>query len=295
MTDGGVELIVHTPAKSGPDVMAQALIAALQESEADSRTWEIVYRSGGNGEKAMRALLDGAGRDDLLSTCTPSFLQTPILKSLPFSFRDLTPVARLVSDRYLVVVDRSSPLTNADGFVRDLRTRATRTGGYMRGSINQLVGMSLAEQLGQPVDFVVTQSAADLVPALKDGRLDWAIGTPVEVSAEVASGDVPPLAVLAPTPLPRFPDVPPLASAGVDLDIALWRGLMGPPELSALNLQQWDSLLAKAVSTQAWQRYLSEAAQTGALLDGAGFRTLLERENAWYQSQLTRAGLVPIS
>jgi putative tricarboxylic transport membrane protein len=291
----GVELIVHTPPKSGPDVMAQALIAALRESGADSRSWEIVYRSGGNGEEAMRALLEGAGRDDLLSTCTPSFLQTPILKGLPFSFRDLTPVARLVSDRYLVVVDQSSPLTSAERFVQELRTRATRTGGYMRGSINQLVGMSLADQLGQPVEFVVTQSAADLVPALKDGRLDWAIGTPVEVSAEVASGDVRPLAVLAPTPLSRFAEVPPLATAGVDLDITLWRGLMGPPALSAITQQQVDTLLAIAVSTESWQRYLSEAAQTGALLDCVGFRTLLERENEWYQAQLTRAGLVPVS
>lgn len=295
MNSERVELIVHTPPKSGPDVLAQALIAAVLESGADKRSWEIVYRSGGNGEEAMRALLDGAGRDDLLSTCTPSFLQTPILKGLEFSFHDLCPVARMVADRYLVVVGRDSPLMNAEAFVRYLRSAPSRTGGYMVGSINQLVGMALAEQLGQPVEFVVTQSASDLVPAVHDGRLDWAIGTPVEVSADLANGSLRALAVLAPAPLARFPDVPPLATTGVDVDVELWRGLMGPAGLSAAAQRAWETLLERAVQAPAWQGYLTNAAQTGALLRGSAFSALLERENAWYQAQLAHAGLVPVT
>src|SRR5215208_1543049 len=85
--DGPVQLIVHTPPGSGPDVMAQALVEGLVASGADQGNWEIVHRAGGNGEEAMRTLLEQPGSAKMIATCTPSFLQTPLLKGLPCSFR----------------------------------------------------------------------------------------------------------------------------------------------------------------------------------------------------------------
>jgi putative tricarboxylic transport membrane protein len=193
------------------------------------------------------------------------------------------------------VVDGASAIASAEAFVEALRATATRTGGYIPGSINQLVGMALGEQLGQRVEFVATASAVDLVPALRDGRLDWAIGTPVEVNAELKRGEIRALAVLAPTSLARFPEVPPLASTGVSVDIVPWRGLMGPPNLSTATQAAWNQLLGSIVSTTIWQRHLTDAPQTGALLSGMDFGALLEREDAWYQDQLGRAGLVPVA
>jgi putative tricarboxylic transport membrane protein len=293
--DGPVQLIVHTPPGSGPDVMAQALVNGLVAAGTNRSNWEIVHRSGGNGEEAMRALLEQPGFTRVISTCTPSFLQTPLLKGLPFSFRDLTPLARLVSDRYLLVAKTGGPFPSAEAFGAGVSGRATRTGGYMAGGINHLVALAVEAQRQAAVEFDTLSSAADLVPALREERIDWGVGTPGEVLGGIEDGSLTALAVLAPEPLPRFPDVPPVATAGIDVDITLWRGIMGPPNLSQEQQRHWEETLHAATRAPAWQAYLERGALTDAFLGPAAFRELLEREDGWYREQLGRAGMLPAS
>jgi putative tricarboxylic transport membrane protein len=293
--NGPVQLIVHTPPGSGPDIMAQALVEGLVAAGADQGNWEIVHRAGGNGEEAMRTLVEQPGSSTLISTCTPSFLQTPLLKGLPFSFRNLTPLARLVSDRYLLVAKAGGPFPTAEAFGAGVSDRATRTGGYMAGGINHLVALAVEAQRNAAVEFVTLSSAADLVPALREERIDWGVGTPGEVLGGLEDGSLTALAVLAPEPLPRFPDVPPLTMAGVDVDITLWRGIMGPPDLTQEQQRYWDETLHAGIRTPAWKTYLERGVLADAFLGAAAFRELLEREDDWYREQLGRAGMLPAS
>lgn len=284
------DLIVHTPPGTPPEAMARALAAALAETGA-GRAWQVVHRAGGHGEEAMRALIDGRGRADLLATCTPSFLQTPLMESLPFTYRDLTPLARLVSDRYLLVVRPDSDLEAAT-FGAKTKGERTRSGGYMTGSINQLVGVAIEEAYGASVEYILVKSAAELVPALRDGRLDWIIATTGEVRGAVEEGSLRAIAVVAKERLKTFPDVPALSELGVEVDVSLWRGVMGPPGLATEATSEWDRALRAAIASSAWSDYEGKSGVTTDYLGGPDFARLLEREEAWYAAQLRRAELL---
>ena len=286
-----VRLIVHGHAGTGPQVMADALLLAVQSSDEQVR-WETVSMPGDRGAAAMRALIDEPGRPDLLSTCTPSFLQTPLLDRLPYSYRDLTPIARLVRDWYLVLVPENSRLKSASDFVSLVRSRRSRTGGHFAGSINHLLGLDIGHSLNSDVKFVPLESTHEFISALAGQTIDWGVSAPVEVADGLASGELRPLAVTCHQRLPEFPDTPTLKEVGVPVEFELWRGVMGPPEIDPATQERWWRRLQGAVRAPPWLDYLNTHAQADGLMEGRKFEKFLVDQNDWFAKGLASAGLI---
>src|SRR5262249_26238344 len=158
MAAGPVDLIVHGPPGSAPPVLAAALVAAHEEANGGEPPWRLVPRGEDPGVDAMAALAARFADLNVLSTCTPVFLQAPLLRGLTLTHRHLTPLARLAADRSLLVARADSPLRSATDFLADIARRPTRTGGYFEGGINHLLALAIAEAAGADVAFIVVRS-----------------------------------------------------------------------------------------------------------------------------------------
>lgn len=273
--------------------MAEAFLAGLAECDADPRPFRLVPRGDDPGVDAMAYLAGRPADPDVLSTCTPVFLQAPLLRGLRLTHRQLTPIARLVTDRFFLVARADSPWTDARTFVTGLPDRTTRTGGYFRGGINHLLGLAIADRTGADVEFIVTSSEPAVWTALIEGRIDWGCGVAAEVLPHVEAGTLRVLAALDDRRLDPFPDVPTLAEAGAPVTFALWRGLMGPPGLAADVQARWHAVADAVRRTAAWQGYLARNGQKDGFLPGAPFGAFLDTEWAWYETHLGLAGLLP--
>ena len=288
-----VDLIVHGPPGSAPPVLAAAFAAAVAETGLDPRPWRLVSRGDDPGVDAMASLAARPGDPAVLSTCTPVFLQAPLLRGMALTHRQLTPLARLVADRYLVVARADVDWHTPAAFIAELRRRPTRTGGYFRGGINHLLALAIAEATGAEIAFDVLASEPAVWAALAAGALDWGCGVAAEVLPHIDSGALRPIAALDDRRLPRFPDVPTLAEAGAPVTFRLWRGLIGPAGLTQAQQAAWQALIVAARQTAAWRDYLATNGQTDDLLLGTEFSEFLETEWRWYERQLGRAGLLP--
>ena len=288
-----VRLVVHGPPGSAPPVLAEAFRAAVLETGLDSRPWELVSRGLDPGIDAMALLAEHPGGPDILSTCTPVFLQAPLLRGLAFTHRDLTPIARLVADRYLIVARSDTPWTSPAAFLDGLRQRTTRTGGYFKGGINHLLALAIADAAGASVDFRVVANEPEVWGEIREGSLDWGSGVAAEVLPHIEAGHLRAVAALDDQRLPGFEDVPALAEAGAPVTFRLWRGLMGPAQLGEADQRRWHELADAARQTKAWRLYLARNSQSDDFLPGPAFRDFLDREWEWYERNLGRAGLLP--
>lgn len=284
-------LLVHAGAGSAPWTMAEALAQAVAESGADQRRWQLIEAGPRPGIDAMEALAAAAGRDDTLATCTPVFVQAPLLGKTAVTHRALTPLMRLVADRYLVIGAAAGP-GDAAAWLAALRAGGTRTGGYFAGGINHLLGLAIAAAAGAEASFVTVANEADLMPALLDGRLDWGVATPVELRARDPAARLLRLAVVAPAPLAAQSHLPTLQSLGLDVDFQLWRGVCAPAGLSGDAVRRWQAILDAATAMPAWQGYLRDNAQTPAPLAADSFAVFLDREHDWYAAQMRAAGVL---
>jgi putative tricarboxylic transport membrane protein len=287
-----LDLIVHGPPGSAPPVLAASLVEALAEAGAE-REIRLVPRGDDPGVDAMHLLAQRPGEAGVVSTCTPVFLQAPLLRGMALTHRALTPVARLVSDHFFLVVRAESAWQDARAFLAAMAARPTRTGGYFKGGINHLLALSIASHVGAQVDFVVTQSEPAVWQALIDGTIDWACGVAAELAPHLQNKSVRLLAALHAERRAVFPDVPTLMEYGVPVTFTMWRGLMGPPALGAEDLAAWHETLQRATRTRAWQNYLEQNGQTGSYLPAAAFAEFLETEWDWYERHFALAGLLP--
>jgi putative tricarboxylic transport membrane protein len=285
-----VQFLIHTPPGSGPQAMLESFFTAAEECGESMQGWSSVFCNGSHGLEAMQALADKHGDSGVVSTCTPSFLQAPLLEGLPISYAQLTPLACLMLDPYLLLVAAESDTATAESFLDRLNAKPTVTGGYMVGGINHMVALQVASRKACEVRFEKLESAADLIPALCAGRLDWAVGTPVEIRAAIESVSVRPLAVLASVRLAEFPEVPTLAEVGIDIRAQVWRGLMGPGGLPDEIVSAWDKLCANVVASPAWAGFIGS--KPIPYLDSRSFRTFLDEEEESLETELGRAGLL---
>ena len=287
-----VDLVVHGPPGSAPPVLAEALLAGLRESGADPRPYRLLPRGDDPGIDAMHLLAGRFGDATVLSTCTPVFLQAPLLRGMSLTHRALTPLARLVADHFFLAVRRDSSCADAPAFLADLARRRTKTGGYFLGGINHLLTLSIAEGAGADIEFVVTRSEPAVWDALIAGEVDWACGVGAELRPHLDAGSIRVIAALDLERMQPFPDVPTLAECGVTVSFTMWRGLIGPAGLSASQQAEWHARIEGATQTQAWQDYLVRYGQRAAYLPGSAFGEFLETEWDWYERHLRQAGLL---
>ncbi len=288
-----VDFVIHGPPGSAPPVLAEAILKGIAETVADDRAWVTVPKGEDPGVDAMKLLVSRAADPNCLSTCTPVFIQAPLLRGMALTHRQLTPIARVVSDSFFLVVRADSPWTTPAAFIGGIGQRTTRTGGYFKGGINHLLGLSIADGAKADVEFIVVPSEPAVWTAMMEGRIDWGCGVAAEILPHVEAGTLRVVAVLNAERSAAFPDVPTLGEAGVPVTFQLWRGLMGPPDLSEDVQAHWHAIIERLRGSDAWKQYLARNGQTDAFLPGRRFSEFLEAEWAWYEKHLGMAGLLP--
>ncbi|PZQ47587.1 MAG: hypothetical protein DI556_17235 [Rhodovulum sulfidophilum] len=288
-----VDFIIHGPPGSAPPVLAEAFAAGVAETGADTRAWRFVPKGDDPGVDSMRLMATLPGAAHVVSTCTPVFIQAPLLRGMALTHRDLTPIARLVADRFFLVCRADAPWETAADFLRDIPTRATRTGGYFLGGINHLLTLAIAQGAAADVEFVVVPSEPAVWTGLIERTLDWGCGVAAEILPHVEAGTLRVLAALDETRLPAFPEVPTLGEAGVPVTFQLWRGLMAPPGVPEATQARWHAIIERVRASDAWAAYLARNGQADAYLPGPAFRDFLDREWDWYETHLGLAGLLP--
>lgn len=288
-------LIVHGPAGSAPPVLAQALRLAQAEVMPGLPPLDLMPKGEDPGVDSMNYMETRRRDPTLVSTCTPVFIQAPLLRSMSLTHRDLTPIARMVADSFFVVARSDFGWATAQGFLDQITTNTTRTGGYFLGGINHLLALSIADRTGADIEFIVTESEPAVWNALNEGRIDWGVGVGAEILPHVDAGTMTMITALSDARRPAFPEVPTLAEVGVPVTFQLWRGLMAPGGVSTQDQARWHSHFDQLRDSDAWRSYLARNGQEDAWLPGDGFRDFLDAEWDWYQTHLGLAGLLPQS
>lgn len=283
--------ISHGPRGSGPWLMMTALGAALQEtSQAGSVT--VLDLAGRDGAEAIERIAEAAGDELTTASCTPTYLTTPAKQHLPVTYRDLTPLAGLVSDTYMLATRAGHPR----GGVPELFGYPTVAAAAPFGGNTHIQAMLLGDVVPAPVTVIFKPDQAAAIAAVAGGEADWTTGVATDFQAGVTAGRLAVIGSFAAGDYKAGEDgagkdgaaPPTLGSAGIPVTFRLWRGLMGPPGLGTDARERWAARLRAARSSRAWLSYLDESGLTDLDLPAAGFSALLDEENANYQGWLDR-------
>ena len=257
-----VRLIVPFPAGGSSDVVARFIAQGL--SEKLGQQFVVENRAGAAGNLGTDAVAKAApdGYTLGLSTSGPLANNKFLYKAMPYdSEKAFTPVVLVGEIPLVIVVNLGVPAKNLKEFVELARREPGKQsiGHPGNGTIGHLA-LELLKNTAK-IDVLAVPYKGD-TPGMTDliGGAIQGFAAPVAAFIpNIQAGKMRALAVTARSRVPGLPDVPTAAEQGIELDAAVWFGVVGPagmakPIVDRLNAEI-NRLLASSEGRAQLTRY----------------------------------------
>lgn len=294
-----IECYAPSGAGGGWDLTIRTVAKTLGDTKLVKVPMPVENKAGGGGAVFLTALQSMKGKDNVLTVYSPPLLLINLNGTTPFSYKNTTPLARLITDYGAFVVRKDSKYTTIAQVIDDIRKDPTSVkigGNSSAGSMDHIQFLVVAKAAGvtglKNVQYISFQDNAGAAQLL-GGHIDLLTTGLGDVRGLVESGDLRVLASTAPT-RPQFgigKDTPTVREQGIPADFANWRGIFGPPEMPAYAVTFWRDAFAKLVKTPEWQKACETNGWVQSYADQPEFLKFLEAQNAVSRDILVELGM----
>jgi len=295
--DKNILMVVAGSPGGGLDTVGRAMENAVQESKLIPTGFVIRNMGGAGGNLAKSYVYQRKGDSYTVYIESNRIYVNRIVGTSKLSYRDVTPLARLITEYLVWAVRADSPYKSAKEVLDKLKSDP---GSVVFGvgtipSNDQMNILRPALAYGadpKKIKLVPFKSGGDLMIQLLGGHVPIISTGLSEAIEQVKAGKARLLAISAPQPVPGdAASVPTWRSMGVNVSILHWRGIFAPPSVPQQTVEYWDRTLGKMVKTDAWQKALVRFGWHDAYVSSAQFRKELAEEEQVYAQLLTQLGM----
>src|SRR5512141_3430956 len=112
-----VEFVVPAGTGGGADQMARLLQGVVTKNNLMKQPMVVVNKSGGAGAEGFLAVKEAKGDPNKIIITLSNLFTTPLATGVPFNWKDLTPVAMLALDNFVLWVNADTPYQTAKQYV----------------------------------------------------------------------------------------------------------------------------------------------------------------------------------
>ncbi len=254
-----IEIVVGLTAGSSQDRSARAIQHIVQSKALLGVNTTVVNRVGGGGNVAWNYLASHAGDAHWLQIASPTILTNYIIGTSQSTFTDYTPLALLGNQYIGFAVRAESPLKTVRELAERLRAdpAGVSIGTNSLGSYLHIVCALTARSAGvdpKKLKLVIFQGG-ELMTAALGGHVDVIATVSSNLLPHVQGGKLRMLGISSARRLTGpLAQTPTLKEQGIDVVLANWQGVFGPPKLAPAQIAYWDSLFGRLVKTDEWRR-----------------------------------------
>src|SRR5688500_18578129 len=112
-----VEFVIPAGTGGGADQMARLIQGIVSKHNLMKESLIPVNRSAGAGAEGFLAVKDSKGEPHKIVITLSNLFTTPLATGVPFSYKDLTPVAMLALDQFVLWVNAETPYKTAKEYL----------------------------------------------------------------------------------------------------------------------------------------------------------------------------------
>ena len=291
-----IHFLVPGGAGGGWDATARGVGMVMRRSGIiDTASFENI--SGAGGGLGIATLIETADRrgNVLMVNSTPIIVRS-LSGAFPYSYRDLTPIARVIGDYQVLVARPDSGLENFADVLRRFRQdrRLARVaGGSVRGDLDHLAPAMMLRAAGEDprrMIYVPYDAGGRAIAGFMTGEADLLSTGFSEALPYHRSGKLRIIAVTAPARLEIAPDVPTVAEFGVDFEFVNWRGFFAAPGLPDELADRYAGYLRDMQSTPEWRQLRDRNGWQDQFLGRRAFVEFLGRQEEQIRAQMIELG-----
>jgi tripartite-type tricarboxylate transporter receptor subunit TctC len=298
-----VEIVVAAGAGGASDQMARMLQAAVQKNNLMKQPMVVSLKGGASGAEALMYMKSSEADANKFLIAYSLIYTLPLAAKLPFDWRDLTPVAVMAFDQFVLWDNVQLPYKSVKEFVEAAKTANPpfKMGGTGSKREDQILSVFIEKRTGAKFLYLPYKSGGDAATQLVGNHTQANVNNPSENIEVWRAGQVRALCVFdnvridyktKVTDTMSWNDIPTCKEEGLDVEYTMLRGMFLPPKATPEQIAFYVDLFKKVAQTPEYKDYMEKQALKPVFLTGQDMVKFLEKDEALHRQLMTEAGFV---
>src|SRR5262252_5461558 len=298
-----VEIVVAAGAGGASDQLARMMQAAIQKNKLMKQPMVVSLKGGASGAEALMYMKAGAGDPNRVLIAYSLIYMLPISARIPFNWRELTPVALVALDQFVLWNNTTLPYGNVKEFISAAKSANPqfKMGGTGSRREDQVLTVFVEKRTGARFAYLPFKSGGEAATQLVGNHTESNVNNPSENLEVWRAGQVNPLCVFDKerisytskvTETRSWHDIPTCKEEGLDVQYLMLRAMFLPGKVTAEQQAFYVELFQKVTQTAEYKDYMEKQALKPIFLTGADMLKFLEEDDALNTELMTKAGFV---
>jgi putative tricarboxylic transport membrane protein len=302
-----VEFIIPAGTGGGADQMARTIQGIVTKHNLMKQPLVVINKSGGAGGEGFLDVKSAAGNPHKIIITLSNLFTTPLATGIPFNWKDLTPVAMLALDEFVLWVNAEKPYKTAKEYIDAVKAApagSIKMGGTGSKQEDQIITVALEKATGSKFTYIPYKGGGEVAVQLVGNHIDSSVNNPIEAVAQWRGGKLRPLCVFDGHPMAyeeqiadgkSWKDIPTCKSQGLDIEYLMLRGIFMSPRATKDQVEYYVELFKKVRATPEWQDFMKSGAFNTTFLTGAEYAKWVESEEKRHETLMKDAGFLGVA
>ncbi len=299
-----IEIIVPAGTGGGADQMARVMQGIVSKHSLSKQSVVVINQSGGAGGEGFLAAKNAKGDGHKLIITLSNLFTTPLATGIPFNYKDLTPVAMMALDEFVLWVNVDKPYKTVKDYVDAIKAAPDNTfkmGGTGSKQEDQIITVALEKATGKKMTYIPYKGGGAVAVQLVGNHIDSSVNNPIEAVAHWRAGKLRPLCVFDAKKLDyhdkiagdlAWDSIPTCKSAGLDVEYVMLRGFFMPPGVSKDMVDYYIDLFKKVRETPEWKKLMNDGAFNQSFMTGAEYVKWVADAEKLHEGLMKSAGFL---
>jgi tripartite-type tricarboxylate transporter receptor subunit TctC len=298
-----VEFVVPAGTGGGADQMARMIQGVIQKHNLMEQSLVVVNKAGGSGGEGFLDMKDSEGNPHKIIITLSSLFTTPLATGIPFSWEDLSPVAMLALDEFVLWVNAESPYKTAQEYIDAAKAADGQFAMAGTGSKqeDQIITVGLEQATGVKLKYISEKGGGDVAKALVGNHVNSTVNNPIEQVSFWKAGQTRALCVFDSKRIDlsekvtgdmAWSDIPTCKEAGVDIEYTMLRGIFMPAGVEQAAVDYYVDLFSKVRETPEWKEFMAKGAFNQSFMTGDEYKAWLTKASDQHKDLMTKAGFI---
>jgi len=299
-----VEFVIPAGTGGGADQMARLMQGIVAKHNLMKESLIPVNKSGGAGAEGFLAVKESKGDPHKIIITLSNLFTTPLATGVPFNWKDLTPVAMLALDQFVLWVNAEDPYKAPKQYLDAVKAAGPgkfKMGGTGSKQEDQIITVAVEKAAGVKFTYIPFKGGGAVATQLVGKHVDSTVNNPIEAVAQWRAGKLRALCVFDAQRMPykdkvtdtqSWNDIPTCKESGIPMDYVMLRGIFMPAGVSKEAVDFYINLFKKIRETPEWKKFMADGAFNQSFMTGKEYVAWVQKNEALHRDLMKAAGFL---
>jgi putative tricarboxylic transport membrane protein len=299
-----VEFVIPAGTGGGADQMARLIQGIVAKHNLMKQSLIPVNKSGGAGAEGFLEVKGAKGDPHKIIITLSNLFTTPMATGVPFNWKDLTPVAMLSLDNFVLWVNAEDPYKTPKDYldaVKKAGPNKYNMGGTGSKQEDQIITVAIEKAAGVKFTYVPFKGGGAVATQLVGKHVQSSVNNPIEAVAQWRAGKLRALCVFDGQRMPykdkvtdtqSWADIPTCKESGIPMEYVMLRGIFMPAGVSKDVVDFYIDLFKKVRETPEWKKFMQDGAFNQTFLTGKEYVDWVAKAETLHRDLMKEAGFL---